>query len=174
MKWLSNLNQTIYSFRLVSIWHYSTFYGKSCQIIHYNLLCFDSFYDSNHLIFYTVKFILWYRLYRFDFTTNQITKCTISPSLIYKNIVKNSLEESYLKRRVNNVITKSFCCQFLWGRENWLLPANHQDTHWLVRAKLLGDIQKSNFLFNVGWGMGQNPIFWPTVIALQRKQGGLV
>ena len=45
----SDLNQIIYSFWFLGIWHYSTFYGESCWIIHFDLLCFDSFYDANNL-----------------------------------------------------------------------------------------------------------------------------
>ena len=43
----SDLNQIIYLFWFVSIWHHLTFYCELCQIICFDLLRFDSFYDSN-------------------------------------------------------------------------------------------------------------------------------
>ena len=52
-----DLNQIIYSFWFVSIPHYSTFYGESCKIIHWDLLCFALFCDSNHLfLFISIHF----------------------------------------------------------------------------------------------------------------------
>ena len=77
----SDTNQIIYSFWFVSIRHYSTYYGKSSLIIRFDSFRFDSFYDSNHLFFDSFRFVLGYRLYRFDSVTNRITKSTIRPSL---------------------------------------------------------------------------------------------
>ena len=37
----SDLNQIIYLFWFVGIWHYSTYYGQSCQIICFDLSVFD-------------------------------------------------------------------------------------------------------------------------------------
>ena len=78
----SDINQIIYSFWFVGIRHYSTYYGKSCRIIRFDSFRFDSFYDSNHLFFDSFRFVLGYRLYRFDSVTNRITKSTIRPSLL--------------------------------------------------------------------------------------------
>ena len=43
---------------------------------------FTSIYKLNHLFFDSFRFISGYRLYRFDSTTNRITKTTIRPSLL--------------------------------------------------------------------------------------------
>ena len=79
----SDTNQIIYSFWFVSIRHYSTYYGKSSLIIRFDSFRFDSFYDSNHLFFDSFRFVLGYRLYRFDSVSNRITKSTIRPSLVF-------------------------------------------------------------------------------------------
>ena len=81
----SDTNQIIYSFWFVSIRHYSTYYGKSSLIIRFDSFRFDSFYDSNHLFFDSFRFVLGYRLYRFDSVTNRITKSTIRPSLLSRS-----------------------------------------------------------------------------------------
>ena len=47
----SDLDQIIHSFWFVGIQHYSTNYGKSCQIICFNSFCFNLSYDLNHLFF---------------------------------------------------------------------------------------------------------------------------
>ena len=69
-----DLNQIIYSFWFVGIRHYSTYYGKSCQIICFDSFRLDSFYESNHLFFDSFQFVLGYKRYRFKSVTNWITK----------------------------------------------------------------------------------------------------
>ena len=72
-----NLNQKNSSFWFFGIRHYSTFYGKLYKII--CLICFVLQYESP--LFYSFRFILRYRLYRLDSTTNQITISMFGPSL---------------------------------------------------------------------------------------------
>ena len=43
--YLSDQTKSFIPYDLLIIWHYSTFYDKSCQIIHFNLFRFHSFYD---------------------------------------------------------------------------------------------------------------------------------
>ena len=73
---------------IFGIQHYSTYYGKSCPIICFDLFCYDSFYNLNHLFFYSFWFVLGYRLYSIDSVTNQITKKHYSP-INTKKVDKN-------------------------------------------------------------------------------------
>ena len=78
--------QNYFSFWFIGIQHYSTFYGQSCRLIHFDSLRFDLFYNLNHLLFDSFRFDLEYRLYRFYLTMNHITKRTIRPSLLQPHL----------------------------------------------------------------------------------------
>ena len=47
----SKLNQIIYLFWFLSIWHYWAIYGESSQIIHFDLLCFTIWITSELICF---------------------------------------------------------------------------------------------------------------------------